>query len=187
MKKIIAGTISAAVVFGLTACSPEPKDVNTGSKNSVEAQNASTTSTDASIAATTDTQQTQPEKSFEPNFSKSFKYVKVNVSQIVIKPDQVEVGLNYEVTSKQKITWYPDQGKIVVGDMQLDVDPTIETSLVTGDILPGTKSDGVLVFKPHGDKTIDIDKVDKIKFNLSDIIPEDLGDDKHIDFEIPVK
>jgi hypothetical protein len=176
-KKIIIGTLSAVVVLGMAAgCSPQPKNVSTGASNNVQAGAA--TQTDAPK---------KDEKKFKADFSKDFKYVKVNVSEIDITPDKITVGLNYENTSGEKLHWFPEQGQLVVGDMQLNVDPLIQSNLVTGDIAPETKSDGVLVFKPQGDKKIDVSKVNKLIFHLNEVITEDLSASKKVDFEIPVK
>lgn len=174
MKRLFVVGLSAVVATSLSACSPQPKDVSTGGSNTVQAQ--STTSVKQNV------------KKFKVNFSKDFKYIKLNVNEVAIKPDQIEVGINYKNTANQKITWYPDQdGQLAVGDMQLSVDPLTQTSLVTGDILPGTKADGVLVFKPAGDKKIDVNKVKSIRFNLGETISEDMMNSEKIDFEIPVK
>lgn len=173
MKKVLATGLSAAVVLGgIVGCGPQPKDVSTGAKNNVQA---------------TAQAQAVPTKKIDPNFSQDFKYVKLNVHEVKITPNEIDVGLNYQNTSGQKITWYPEQGQLMVGDMQLNVDPLTQTDLVTGDIAPDAKSDGVLVFKPQGDKKIDINKVDKLTFHLDQIIPEDLSTEKKVDFEIPVK
>lgn len=177
MKKIIAGTAAVATIVSITACSPQP-DVTTGGKNSTE----------LSAASTEATKQEQPkeQKKFDANYSQDFKYVKLNVREIVITPDEVQVGLNYEASSSQKISWYPDQGTLVIGDMQLNADMLTQSNLVTGDISPGVKSDGALVFKPQGDKKIDVKKVTDLQFHLGEIFPEDLSTTKKVDFTVSV-
>lgn len=177
MQRLAVTALSTVVAISLSACAPQPKDVSTGGSNNVQAQSAQVK-----------TDEEQNVKKFKVNFSNDFKYIKLNVNEIVVKPDQIDVGINYQVTSSQKITWYPDQeGQLVVGDMQLNVDPFTQTNLVTGDIQSGTKSDGVLVFKPQGDKKIDVNKVNSFRFHLGEIIPEDMINTEKIDFEISKK
>lgn len=175
MKKIVAGSLSAVVAIGLTtACAPQT-NVETGAKNNVQSNTVSA-------------QSEVPKKKIKPNFSQDFKYIKLNIAEISISPDEIDVGLNYQNNSSKKIDWYPENGHVIIGDMQLNVDPLTQTNLVTGTIDTGTKSDGILVFKPQGNKKIDINKVDNLKFDLDQIIPDDLdGSTKKVEFEIPVK
>lgn len=163
--------VSSLALGSVTGCAAQPTDVQTGAKNNVEA---------------TATKQTQ-EKRFNANFSKDFDGVKVNVAEIVIKEDRVEVGINYQNNRSKKINWFPDQGQLLIGDMQLNVDILTQTGLTTGEIVPGAKSEGVLTFIPPAEKKIDISKVKELKFHLGEIISEDFMSQTKVDFTIPVK
>lgn len=170
MKKLLLVLLAAILI--LPACVVEDTSgVNTGGSNEVSSEDSA-----ADV----------PEKTFTVNFSDTFKKVKVNIPEIKISPTAVKVGINYENTG-DKISWFPDQGNILLGDLQLNVDIFSTNSLVTGDIAPGAKSDGVLVFKPGGERKIDVEKIDKIKFDLGEIYPDDLSSSKKVTFEIPVK
>lgn len=168
MKKLLISLIAAVAL--LVGCT-EPTDVATGGSNTAEGQN----------------QPAENEKRVDANFNEKFKYVDLNVKEIVITPTEVKVGMNYENISNQKVSFYPDQGHIVIGDMQLDVDFLTQTSLQSGEVSAGVKSDGVLVFKPKGEKRIDVDNVTSIKFDLGEIYPDDYSSTKKVEFEISIK
>jgi hypothetical protein len=172
--KFLALFVGFALVA--TACAA-PTDVKTGGSNNVTADKPK---------ATASKEQKTPQKRFNANFSKDFDGVKLNVAEIVIKPDRIEVGLNYQNSNNQKVSFFPDQGNVVVGDLQLNVDPLTDSRLTTGEVAPGVKTDGVLVFLPPTGKQLDLKKVSELKFDLGDVTPDDFSGTTKVNFTISV-
>ncbi|MBH8595855.1 hypothetical protein I8U20_10980, partial [Thermoactinomyces intermedius] len=129
MKKI--GLIGLSMLL-LAGCGPD--DVDTGVK-------ATNEQTKQEVKA-----EKADEKRFKANASTEALGVKVNIAEVVIKPDRIEVGMNLENTNSDQVTWWPDQeGKIVVGDKQLNANMFMGDS-VGGEIAGGVKQNGVLTF-----------------------------------------
>lgn len=56
--------------------------------------------------------------------------------------------------TNDKLTFYPDQGNVVVGNMQLDANMFMTEGKVSGDIQPGVEKSGVVVFTVPEGKTL---------------------------------
>ena len=81
--------------------------------------------------------------------------------------------MNYENNSGQSIHWYPDQeAKAVIGDMQLDSNMFLDDTRDDRGRHLGwnEKSDGVFVFRPAGNKTIDPEAVEEIKLSFGEMV-----------------
>lgn len=165
--------LSLTLTSILAACTP-PQDVKTGGANDVAASKPATEKKDESG------------KKFTAGISGEFLGVKINIADVAIKENEVNIGVNFE--AKRPVHWYPDQeSKLQIGDMQLEVNPLIQTGLNNGDIGTGVKSDGVLQFHPPGDKKIDIKKVKELKLSMGEITSENFDKTKKVEITIPVK
>lgn len=182
MKKLVNTAIIAGISIAvLTGCGT-PKDVSTGAANNVE--KTSTTSTASQDQSTSTSSE---EKHFKANVSGNFIGVNVSIAEIAIKKDKIEVGLNLKNTNSDQINWYPDQeGKIVVGDMQLSANMFMGGQ-IGGQIAGGVKQDGVLVFPTPNNKVLDVKSIKSLKLDLGKITSSDFTKDKQVSFEIPVK
>ena len=112
MKKVALWIKAMGMILVLGAlaigCNPPPEDVETGG-------------TEHSAEAEAEDAKEKNVKSFNADVTKEFMGVKVSIAEVKIKPDRIEVGMNYENKSGQSVHWYPDQeAKAVIGDMQLD-------------------------------------------------------------------
>jgi hypothetical protein len=172
-KRVVVGIFSFMLMVFLVACEDLEQSsdtISTGGGNDVTAE-----------------QPAQNEKKLMPNLTETIKKVKVHIAEVRISPDYIKVGLNYEHTGTQQVSWYPDQGHMMVGDLQLQVDIMENHGLVVGEIAPGAKSDGVITYRPQGERKLDVEKITKIRLDLDEIMPEDLSGSKKVSFEIPIQ
>lgn len=113
--------------------------------------------------------------------------LKVGLGEIKIFKDKLQVGINVENTNSSKISFYPDQGSAVIGDMQLDANMFLTDGSISGDIQSGVKKDAVLEFLVPEGKKLDVKSVKEIKLNFGEIYDEKTFDTKEITFTVPVK
>ncbi|MBS4172861.1 hypothetical protein [Bacillus sp. FJAT-49736] len=178
MKKIISilgvGLLSVGV---LAACS-DTSDVSTGGKNNATNQEAKKQAAKADDST----------KKFNAGVSKEFNGMKVSIADVKITKKNIQVGLNIQNTTSNTISMYPDQGHLVIGDLQLEANMFDGTGDVSGDISGGVKKDGVIVFDAPQGKTLDVKKIKSIAFHMGQIL--DNKTFKNIDdavVTIPVK
>lgn len=170
MKKI--GLIGLSMLL-LAGCGPD--DVDTGVK-------ATNEQTKQEVKA-----EKADEKRFKANASTEALGVKVNIAEVVIKPDRIEVGMNLKNTNSDQVTWWPDQeGKIVVGDKQLNANMFMGDS-VGGEIAGGVKQNGVLTFLTNNNDRLDPKSVKEIKMDLGEVMSSDFMNTKKVEFEIKVQ
>jgi hypothetical protein len=172
MKKgllpVFAGVLSLSLI--LSGCAPTDVDTGTGS-DQVKA----------------DEVVTQKEKRFKANASTEVLGVKINIAEVVIKPDRIEVGMNLENTNPDLINWYPDQeGKAIVEDKQLDANMFMGDS-IGGEVASGVKQNGVLVFLTNGKDTLDPKAVKEIKLDLGEISSADFTKTERATIKFQVK
>lgn len=153
----------------LVGCGPD--DVDTGSGSEVSADKAD--SKDA--------------KRFKADASTEVLGVKVNIAEVVIKPDKLEVGMNLENTNPDEVNWYPDQeGKAIIGDKQLDANMFMGGD-IGGEIAGGVKQDGVLVFPTPNNSKLDTEEIKEIQLNLGEISSSDFSRTDKVQIKVEVK
>lgn len=153
----------------LVGCGPDDVDTGAGSEK-VEAGEAD-----------------GDEKRFKADASTEVLGVKVNIAEVVIKPDKLEVGMNLENTNSDQVNWYPDQeGKAIIGDRQLDANMFMG-GVIGGEIAGGVKQDGVLVFPTPNNFKLDHKEIKEIKLNLGEISTHDFMKTDKVEIKIPVK
>jgi hypothetical protein len=113
--------------------------------------------------------------------------LKVGLGEIKITKGKIQVGINLENTTDKKLTFYPDQGSAVVGDMQLDANLFLTDGKVGGDIQAGVKQDGIIEFLVPEGKEIDVKSVKQIKLIFGDVVTEDFMNTKPVEFTVPVQ
>lgn len=113
--------------------------------------------------------------------------LKVGLGEIKIKENKIQVGINVENTTDKAISFYPDQGSAVVGNIQLDANMFLTDGSVSGDIQSGVKQDAVLEFLVPEGKKIDVNSVKEIKLILGDVNDEDFTKNDKVNFTVPVK
>lgn len=161
----------------LSACGSS--DVKTGgSGNSIEKK--STVSTQASK------QENNTKTVNASSLSLNAAGMQVGLGDIKIREDRIEVGVNLNNTTSKVLHFYPDQGHLVVGDMQLDANMFMTTGKVGGDVEGGVKQDGVIVFLSANNKKIDIKSITQIKLVFGDVTTDDFMTSQPVEFTVPV-
>ncbi|SMO73571.1 hypothetical protein [Melghirimyces algeriensis] len=169
MNKVL-GIILIVSSLVFVGCAPE--DVDTGAEDKkVEADKAVN----------------KNEKRFKAGASTEVLGVKVNIAEVVIKPDKIEIGMNLENTNSNEVNWYPDQeGKAIIGDKQLDANMFMGGD-IGGEIAGGVKQDGVLVFPTPNNSKLDPEKIEKIKLDLGEIATHDFMKTDNVQIKVEVK
>lgn len=111
----------------------------------------------------------------------------VSLGDIKISDDKIEVGMNVSNDNSQAVSFYPDQGQAVIGDMQLDANLFLTDGNVSGDIQPGVTKEGVLEFLAPEGKTIDVSTVKQIQLMFGDAVTEDFMTSDPVSFTVPVQ
>lgn len=113
--------------------------------------------------------------------------MKVGLGEIKLTEDKISVGMNLENTTDKVLSFYPDQGKLVVGDMQLEANMFMTSGSVGGDVEGGVKQEGVVEFLAPEGKTIDVKAIKELKIKFGDVTTEDFMTTKPVSFNVPVK
>lgn len=113
--------------------------------------------------------------------------LKVGLGEIKITKKKIQVGVNVQNTKDTKVTFYPDQGSLVVGDMQLDANMFLTDGDVSGDIQGGVKKEAVLEFLAPDGKEIDVENLKEVKIMFGDVFDDTSYDTQDVSFTIPVQ
>lgn len=113
--------------------------------------------------------------------------MKVGLGELKVATDKIQIGINIENTTDKPISFYPDQGSAVIGDMQLDANMFLTDGEISGDIQGGVKKEAVLEFLVPDGKEIDVDNLKEVKFMFGDVYSEESFDTKDISFTVPIK
>lgn len=113
--------------------------------------------------------------------------MQVGLGDIKISADKIEVGVNLTNTTNKKLTFYPDQGHLVVGDMQLDSNMFMESGKIGGDVEGGVKQNAVLVFPAPDGKKIDVKSVTQVKLIFGNVTTDDFTQNQPVEFTVPVQ
>ena len=113
--------------------------------------------------------------------------LKVALGEVKISKDKIQVGINLENTTSNSISFYPDQGSAVVGNMQLDANMFLTDGDVSGDIQGGVLKEGVVEFLAPDGKEIDVASLTEIKFVFGDAFDSVTYDSKEVTFTVPVQ
>jgi hypothetical protein len=178
MKKYLV-LLSMAMVFVLGAC--ENSDVSTGGSGN---------STEKKTEATKPKEQKKEDNSVKVNVnnqSVEAAGMKVGLGEVKITEDKISVGINLENTTNKQLTFYPDQGHLVVGDMQLEANMFMTSGEIGGDVQGGVKQDGVIEFLVPEGKKIDVKSIKEIKILFGDVTTEDFMTTKPVNFTVKVK
>jgi hypothetical protein len=178
-------------IVGVTTIHPSTTTVSTNANESQSTQTndvtPATTTPQQDTAQATPTPTPNDVKDFNAAVSQTVNGLKINIAEVKIEKDKVSIGMNYENASGQKLSFYPDQGSVVIGDMQLEANTFLGTGHMGGDINAGVKKDGVIVFEVPEGKSIDISSVTEIKLNLGDIFNDSSYNTQEANISVPVK
>lgn len=113
--------------------------------------------------------------------------MKVGLGEIKIQEDKISVGVNLENTTDKLLNFYPDQGSLVVGDMQISANMFMTTGTLGGEVQGGVKQDGVIEYLVDEGKKLDVDSIAEIKLIFGDVTTEDFMESKPMEIVVPVK
>jgi hypothetical protein len=113
--------------------------------------------------------------------------MQVGLGEIKIEEDKISVGINLVNTTNAVLNFYPDQGHLVVGDMQLDSNMFMTEGDIGGEVQGGVKQDAVIVFTVPEGKKIDVKSVTQVKLVFGDVVTADYMTTKPVNFIIKVK
>jgi hypothetical protein len=171
------GVIALIVLIIIIAIFSSGNDdkVSTGSKTGSSTTNESKKTDDGS------------KKVDASNQSVTAEGLKVGLGEIKILDSKIQVGINVENTKNNKVTFYPDQGSAVIGNMQLDANMFLTDGDVSGDIQGGVKKEAVLEFLAPDGQKIDVKNVKEIKLMFGDVYDDKTMNTKDVSFTVPVK
>jgi hypothetical protein len=178
VKKRSIGILVSIVLFiiGVSTLGSSDEPVSTTSEQPTTTQTTSpTTSNDETKAPETPepTPTVDDSKKFNAAVSQTVNGLKINIAEVMIEKDKVSIGMNIENTTKQKLTFYPDQGSIIIGDMQLEANMFMGTGDLSGDINSSVKKDGIIVFTVPEGKELDIQSIKEIKLAFGTVYNEE--------------
>lgn len=178
MKKLLSVLLIGIIAAFMAACGSS--DVDTGAASEpAEEKKAEEAKAEEKPA---------DEKSVDAkSLSKEALGLKVNFGEVRIAKDKVSVGVNLENTAPDAVSFYPDQGSVVIGDMQLDANMFMTSGDIGGDIQPGVKQDAVIEFLAPDGKEIDVAAVKEIKMLFGDVTSADFMNSEPIEVVLTVK
>lgn len=185
-------TVVSIIVFiiGVATVHTSSETVSTSVNESKATQSQNTAPATTTPQQNTTQQQTPtpPDvKDFNAAVSQTVNGLNINIAEIKIEKDKVSIGMNVENPTQQKLTFYPNQGSIVIGDMQLEANMFMGTGDVSGDVDAGVKRDGVIVFTVPEGKQLDIPTVKEIKLNFGDVYNDSTYNSQEANITVPVK
>jgi hypothetical protein len=179
MKKALV-LLSISLLLGLGACASS--DVSTGGTNNSTEKKPATTTTSKPAA-----KEENVKKISATATAVDVLGMHVGLGDIKISEDKIEVGVNLNNTTTKKLIFYPDQGQLVVGDMQLDANVFMTSGKVGGEVQGGVKQDAVLVFTAPEGKKLDVKLITQIKLIFGDVTTDDFMDSKPVELTVPVQ
>ncbi len=166
-KKLLVGLLVGLIIITLIGCGA-PSGVKTGSEGS-------------STKPETSTKQAENAKKVAVNKEFTVNGLKVVIGEVKVEEKRILVGMTIKNETNDKLSFYPDQGNVVVGNMQLDANMFMTEGKVSGDIQPGVEKSGVVVFMAPEGKTLSPKEVTSITLHLGNVFNENSFSSKSFD------
>ena len=96
--------------------------------------------------------------------------LKVVIGDVQVQKDKILIGMTTNNTSKDKLTFFPNQGKVLFGNMQLDANMFMGEGDVSGDIESGIEKNGVVTFTVPNSKFLIPEEVKKIELRFGSVM-----------------
>ncbi len=176
LKKLLVLFLALGLTLALAACG-STEDVSTGAEKTKESSDSKKKSNKSDGSKKIDASNQKTE----------VLGMKVNLGDVKIMKDKINVGINIENTTNSVLNFYPDQGKAVIGDMQIEANLFMTDGSIGGEVEGGVKQDGVIQFLAPDGKEIDVKGIKEIKLKFGDVTTEDFMKNKDVSFTIPVK
>lgn len=147
-----------------------------------ESSNVSTGSNDSKSPLSGD----QPFK-VAVNYEDSFGGLSVKIGEIQIEEDRILVGMTIINNSGSKLSFYPDQGNAVVGNMQLGANMFTSEGDASGDILPEVQKSAVIKFDVPKGNALTPSDVKEVRLHFGNILNHDSYDSTECDITINIE
>jgi hypothetical protein len=180
MKKLVKVLGVSLAVGALVVGCEETKEVKPVSN----ASNQETVKPEAKEEATT-----PKEKKIPVDTKVSYLGLDIEIKAVVFTDDAVGLHLVAKNTGSKAVEgFFPDQGNIKMGDLQLSAQPEFEGHLPTnGRVEPGAKFEAPLVYTmPQGQK-LDPSDIKKLEVNLGEVSDVDFMKTEQIKFDVKVR
>lgn len=114
--------------------------------------------------------------------------LRVEVTEMVIEPDQVSVDLALENESSHRLTFFPDfEGVMRIDDLSLEVDAFRVRGDVSGTIAPGGTKSGTLFFNVPEGSEISPGEVTQVVLFLGDVFDEETFESESFEMTIDIE
>lgn len=158
-KKIIYALLIGLLMVSLIGCG-EPSGVGTGVESDADKSAAQSSSAE-------DSKKSAINKDFSVNG------LKITIGEVQIEKDRILVGMNINNESNNKLSFYPDQGSVVVGNIQLEGNLLMTEGDISGDFHPGVEKSGVAVFDIPEGKTLNPKEITEIVLHAGDVFNDE--------------
>jgi len=161
-------TLLAIVLLILTIVAigcPQPEE------DRERARERETTTTER---ATTTTTEEVTERIVTVNQAEVVNGLRVEVTEMVIEPDQVSVGLDLTNETRNRLSFFPDvDGVMRIDNLSLEVDPLRIRGDVSGTVAPGGTKSGTIFFDVPEGSEISPGEVTQVELFLGDVFNEE--------------
>lgn len=94
----------------------------------------------------------------------------ITIGDIIITKKDIKVDMNIVNTTGDQISFFPDQGSIVIGNTQVDANMFMTKGDVSGDIHGGVEKTGTIRFLAQEGKEFSPSEINEIKLALGMIL-----------------
>ena len=108
---------------------------------------------------------------YEINETYEVNGLTIDISTIEVSDDDVKIAMKLANNSENTLSFYPDQGDIIIGNKQVGANMFMTDGDVSGDIHAGVEKSGTIRFILDDD--ISTDDIEEITLKLGDVYNED--------------
>lgn len=173
-KRIWVWVLAIIVVIAIASGGGEEETVSTGTTPTKDSKQETKKVDDGS-------------KKFNSGVTAEANGLKVTIGDVLIKEDSIEVGMNMANNGSNKVTFYPDQGNAIIGNMQLSANMFMGSGEVSGDFNAGITQEGTIEYLAPEGKTIDVKNIKEIKLDMGDVFDDKTYESENVTITIPVK
>lgn len=110
------------------------------------------------------------EKSAAVNQDFKVNGLDIKISNIVITKKDVKIDMTLTNTTDNQISFYPDQGSMVIGNTQVDANLFMTKGDLSGDIHAGVEKTGTIRFMAPDDKEFTPNEIKEVKLVLGSVL-----------------
>lgn len=179
-KPTLLAIMLLILAIGISGCPPAPEE---------EAERERETTTTERPTTTTERPTTTTEvreKTVTVNRTEVVNGLQVEVTEIVIESDEVSVGMNLENQSSNPVSFFPDQGDLLIDNMQLEANTFATRGDVSGTIVPGGTKSGTIIFDVPGDRELAPGQITRVELFLGDVFDEETFESESFEMTIDV-